>query len=905
MYRFLTLATFSCLSLLIPIMGFAQKTPIDQKIKVTHNYLGRTKNQILQHLIVHKNLRKDGPEKIFSDELTDMKFYRKAPIKEVLDDLFEGTDFHYKLMADRTLVIRKTDVKINALDQIDATRSNFSLLGTVKDFVTGEPLPYATIQFAYGTGKVSSTTNLEGLFNLKNVASDTVTLLVKYLGYQTVNYKLTPERIKNNHVTILMENDAMELEQVVISDFKENQIMKLSGEPGRMAISPAQLRGLPSLGEKDIFRSLQLLPGISGTNETSSGLYVRGGTPDQNLILLDHIPIFHVDHLYGFFSAFNTQALKDVQVYKGGFGVPYGGKMSSVVDITGKKGNAEYWQGNVNLSGLSASALLDGPINNGKGSALIAFRRSFQSSLFNNINDVYDNGNTVAPTPPGGGPGGGRPGGGGGGGRVQSQPSLYFWDLNAKVSHQLGEKDQLSFSYYQGKDNMDNSRSFSISRPGTESVDISAIDENYWGNIGSNMQWNRQWNHRLFSSLNLSYSQYFNNRERSANVGRNEEEPPMDIENNSIEDLRLQWDFDYNLSDRHQLKMGSQIDFNRAQYEWYNQDTTYADHQLQGNTFAFYLQDEWKIGSALSLTGGLRTTYYDITDQFYSSARLSARLKIAPNTHLKGAVGNYYQFSSRITRDNIDDRPREFWLIADGDHLPVGQSTHYLLGLTHEWNNLVLDAELFYKTIDGLSEYSSAGPANSGRPGGSIDIGEENFYQGTGYTQGMELLLQKKAGNFTGWVGYTLSQVVYDFPELTDQPFYALHDQTHEFKMVGNYKWNSWIFAGSWIYGTGKPYTAVLGSYTSTLPDGSLDYHPILSDKNEYRLPDYHRLDVSITHEWKLSRRSALDVGITFFNLYNRDNVWYKQYDIVEGELIETEVNTLGFTPNFFINLKF
>ncbi|GJM63395.1 TonB-dependent receptor [Persicobacter diffluens] len=880
--------------------AFGQKTPLDQKLKVSKEYLGRTKGQILNDLINQFQLKVDGATDIFPTGVTKMKFYRKTPIKEVLDDLFQYTHYQYRLLSDRTLVIREGGEQIVGLEEYEVSRTAFQLTGRVKDFVSGEPLPYATVQLAYVEGQ-TAVTNLEGNFVLKEVPSDTVTLLVKYLGYEHQWYKVTPKRVKANQVIIEMEMEATELDQVVISDFKENQIMKISGEAGRMAISPAQLRGLPSLGEKDIFRSLQLLPGISGTNETSSGLYVRGGTPDQNLILLDRIPIFHVDHLYGFFSAFNTQALKDVQVYKGGFGAQYGGKMSSVVDMTGKKGNTENWGGNLNISGLSASGLLEGPINGGDGSALLAFRRSYQSFLFNNINSVYDNPPTI--TPPSGG--GGRPGGGGG--RMNIEPQLYFWDLNAKVSHKIGEKDQLSFSYYQGQDNMDNSREFNFSPPGMETVNNSITDINEWGNLGGNFQWNRQWNDQLFSSFNSSYSRYFNYRERSGSLARPGEEAHNmeDVEDNVIDDLRLQWDFTYNLNEQHRLKWGLQSDFYSAYYDWYNQDNTYADHNGAGQTHALYLEDEWK-WNRLEITGGIRSTYFSQTNEFYTAPRLAAKYQLGENTHLKAAWGWYYQFTSRITRDNIDDRPREFWLLADGDNLPVGKSEHYLLGLTHEWNNLVLDVEAFYKKLDGLSEYSTAGPTIGFRPGqGSAGTGEEYFYTGTGATKGVEFLLQKKAGNFTGWVGYTLSQVRYDFPDLASEAFYALHDQTHELKLVGNYKWNNWILAGSWIYGSGKPYTAVLGTYESSLPDGSTEYHPILSDKNEYRLPAYHRLDVSVTYNWKLSRKSDLDIGLTFFNLYDRSNVWYKEYSIVEGELMETEVNTLGFTPNFFINFNF
>ncbi|MEK7253277.1 MAG: carboxypeptidase-like regulatory domain-containing protein, partial [Bacteroidota bacterium] len=338
-----------------------------------------------------------------------------------------------------------------------------------------------------------ATTNGDGYFTLQNVPSDTALLELQYLGYHTRFFRLTPANAKGKLV-LEMEVLGEQLQEVVVVAEKEEQLLKASTGISKIGMTPLAVATLPSFGEKDIFRSLQLLPGVSGSNESSSGLYVRGGTPDQNLVLFDEFTVYHVDHLFGFFSAFNSNALKDVQLYKGGFDAKYGGRLSSVVELTGKDGNTERFNAGMGLSLLSVNGFLEAPFADGKGSFLVAGRRSFQSSFYQNLFEDFTN---IGGEGPGGGENQPEPPGGRRFGQQQVQPSSFFYDLNAKTTYRPTAKDIVSLSFYNGQDNLDNSRDSDNSAFGgfgNFNFQRTSTDLTKWGNWGAAAKWSRRWN---------------------------------------------------------------------------------------------------------------------------------------------------------------------------------------------------------------------------------------------------------------------------------------------------------------------------------------------------------------------------------------------------------------------------
>lgn len=880
----------------------------DNKIEdtpVTESFFGFSLNMVLDKLSEEYKFQIDYDKNLFNKKPLQAVTYRSKPLKLVLEGLLSDRGVHYMFIDNRILVIRSLNEPLEIV--YEPTRNDFILSGIVREKGTGESLPNAVVMLK-GTDR-GTATNVDGFFTLLEVPSDTSTLIVRYLGFQTTEIKLNPELL-TKQLVLEIQSISNELDEVVITSSRESMI-NVSEDISKISVSPAQLAKLPSLGEKDIFRSLQLLPGISGTNETSSGLYVRGGTPDQNLNLLDGFTVYHVDHFYGFFSAFNSNAIKDVQLYKGGFESKYGGRISSVVDLTGKTGNTQKFSGSAGISAISANLALEVPFADGKGSVFFAGRRSYtdiiKSGLYNNIFDLF-NQESEAQTPtmgPGGGGGGGK--GGGRFAQTQVEPAFFFHDINGKISYRPSDKDIIAISIYNGADNLDNSRDVNSDMLGSVSptgFNNSTKDLTVWGNWGTSLKWGRQWNSKWYTNSIIAYSNYYSKRDlySTTEIIRDDSVTIRNrgtIEDNDLKDFTLKIDTEYLLNSSNKIEFGVQITNNDISYNLTRNDTIQIlDRKDNGTTYSAYFQDKWRPFSKFQLTPGIRVNYFDVTDEMYFEPRISASYKLSPKFRLKAAWGKYYQFATRIIREDLSQGSRDFWLLANGENNPVSSSIHYIGGISYETDHLLFDVETYYKDTQGLTEYTLrfAGPR-------TIEY-NELFYQGTGYSRGIEFLAQKKAGKYTGWISYTLGEVMYDFPELSEDPYPALHDQTHEFKIVNSLSLGRWDLAATWIYATGKPYTSPVGGYEVPLLDGNTNSYVSIGEKNAFRLPDYQRLDVSASYNFKLGKANT-QLGLSIFNLYNHTNIWYKTFEIIEGDLISTDVKTLGITPNVFFNIKF
>lgn len=804
---------------------------------------------------------------------------------------------------------------VNLWSQNRAEPPTTIVSGIVKDQATGERIPYATIGIK-GL-PLGTETNADGYFTLLDVPSNADTLVIHHLGYQIKELPI-PER-KTDLIIELIE-ESLVLDEVLVSSVHEDQMIKASSGISRIGITPDALSVLPSYGEKDIFRSLQLLPGISGSNESSSGLFVRGGTPDQNLILFDGFTVYHVDHLFGFFSAFNANAIKDIQLHKGGFGAEFGGRLSSVVEMTGKDGNSEKVSAGAGISMLSYNGYLEIPFASSKGSFLVAGRKSFQSNFYRNIFDSFS-GNAQPNNPAGAAPGRVGPGRGGLQAQQAVSPNSFFYDLNAKLSYRFSKNDQLSISLYNGEDDLDNSRTLDSNsggitfgrRPGgpgggnqnltfsSESTDLSN-----WGNIGSSVRYARKWSDRFFTTANASFSNYFSDRDRSNVLTINREDTTIQrntgsIETNDLEDRSLRIDNEFKLNARNVIDFGWNYSNLDIKYDFIQNDTvSIIGRDDRGSTFATYLQDKWTFNDVLILTGGIRSTLYSVTNKWYWEPRLALTYLLNDRIKLKGAYGNYYQFANRIVREDIQQGSRDFWLLSNDGIIPVSSAQHFIAGISHETKNFLFDIEGYYKPLDGLTEYSSR-VAPRGRGRDRTLTYEESFFVGDGVAQGIELLLQKKTGKFNGWISYTLGQVKYNFDAFGTDPFFANQDQTHELKTIFNYRLGPVDLAATFIYSTGRPYTAPTGYYEIELIDGSSESYFEVSSKNSLRFPDYHRFDLSGTYNFKLAGTKC-KLGLSLINLYDRSNVWYKEYEVIEGDLLVTDISLIDFTPSVFFS---
>ena len=768
-----------------------------------------------------------------------------------------------------------------------------NISGVVKAADNQERLPFADI-IIKGTNK-GTATNVDGYFSLIDLPDTAIVLQILYVGYSPTEIPVEAGTTDINNLEVKLSSGVI-LEEVVVSG-KSFKMMNASEGISKVQLSPAQLALLPNVGEVDIFRSLQLLPGVSGSNESSSGLYVRGGTPDQNLVLLDGMTVYNVDHFFGFFSAFNADAVKDVQLYKGAFPAKYGGRLSSVVDLTGKTGDPNNLHGSMAVNLLNARASVQIPLFK-KGSLLLSGRRSYtdliRSELYNQIFDVF----TQTETPP----------------DIEGleintiEPDFYFFDTNSKLSFNPTDKDVVALSFYSGADHLVEFNDISLPRfGGAVVVDLEVDEMSDWGNRGLSGKWSRQWSPKLYSNLVVASSNYFSEYNRDLNikatiVARDSlvvDQDVLTFEDNEVRDFTFRLDNEYQLNSKHKLEFGFLGSSAEVDYKFVRDDTlSILDLEQKVKYGALYLSDTWNPTENLSINAGLRATYYDLSEDIYWSPRFSFQYNLTDQIKLKGGYGKHYQFVNRIVNENVTEGSRDFWLLADDDLVKVSNAEHFVLGAAYETDGYIFDVEAYRKNLDNLAEFSLRFQRND------IDL-DELFFLGNGYAEGIEFLLQKKRGTYTGWMTYTLARVRNNFPGLNNGfEFSALHDQRHEFKTVHSYEWENYRFAATFVYASGKPFTEPAGQYSIELLDGDTNNYISVGAKNGSRLPPYHRLDLS-AHYLVTTGKFDIDIGFSIFNLYNRRNVWYREYDFTEKPPIISEVRYLGATPNISAEIKF
>jgi len=785
-------------------------------------------------------------------------------------------------------------------------KKNFTLTGEILDKSTSETIPYAMV--AINGTSTGAMTDANGRFTLVKVPADTCTLTIDYIGYLSKEVTLKPSE-DNLPLTIEIEPQPQDITAVFVVGRKSDKVLQANTLEHKIKMAPEALKLLPNLGEKDILRGFQLMPGVSASNESSSGMYVRGGTPDQNLILYDGFTIYYVDHMHGFYSAFNSNAIKDVQLYKGGYEAKYGGRLSSVTEITAKDGNKNNFTVGGEVSLLSMNAYAEVPIGQ-KLTTMLAFRRSYQGYLWDQISgqkSVSSNQTAVdRPEMPFG--------------SEKDKNPAYFYDLNAKVTYTPTDNDVLTFSFFNGSDYTDNTPQFGFDgggKFGNMNLTMDNSDYEQIGNLGTSLRWSRKLNERWSMNLLGSFSYFYATRDQSRSIsfkknGTTEKTTTGSLETNDLYDGSFKNDWKFQINDNHALEFGMfatnyDITYNYVQ----NGDEELMNKRDNAVMGGVYLQDKMKyMSNRLVLTPGVRVNYYSGDNKMYYEPRFSASYALTPSLTLNAATGYFCQFANRIVREDIMSGNTDFWILSDGETIPVSRSTHYNLGLNYDLPDYIFSVEGYYKRNLDITEYTLRYQQNRlpMGPGGDSNTNvTENFYVGDGYAKGVEFLAQKKAGKFSGWVSYTYGQVKNRFPDQSEKYYYASHDITHEVKLVGIYKFGNFDVSGTWIYSSGRPYTAPIGGYQISSASGALESYYAVSDKNTYRLPDYHRLDLSGRYRFNLfgSKGRPNAISFSLFNAYNRRNVSAKQFQIVDGEILESNINYLSITPNLSLSLIF
>jgi len=776
--------------------------------------------------------------------------------------------------------------------------------GYILDSKTGETLPYANIGLT--NLNRGATSNSDGYFVITDVPVGVCSLQVTFMGYETLRLAHEVNPVSNSVLRLKLEPHSLSGEQIEVYA-ERYSIMQAAERVSQVTIAPRDLQILPNFGEVDVFRSLQLLPGVSGFTDGKAGLYIRGGTPDENMVLYDGMTIYHVDHFFGMFSAFNPESIKDVQLYKGGFPAKYGGRLSSVVELTGKEGsNEKIVSWGVNL--LSGNLLFQTPFWGDKANWILSVRRSYSdlisTPLYTSLYE-FSTGDTQEDQ--------GSMGGGMGRNSFQTSfvPSFYYYDVNSKLTLRPSSQDKLNLSVYTGKDYLDKSQDLMMEGGGFKTseggefdtrVDVNTTD---WGNIGSSLRWAHQWNSRGFSSLLVSGSEYTSNFSRDLSVGdanvvgtdslggaRGLDGFAQD-EFNTVQDLTLSFENQYQLSPLHKLEFGLHFANIGTDYTASIRDTIpILEVSSQSQSYASYLQDEWMMTTGLNLTLGLRNTYHVQTSQNYLAPRVSFKWTLSPRIALKGAWGKYYQFINSIENEDVLQGSKNFWLTAN-ENIKPSSSVHKILGIQWENPDYLIDIEGYYKSSEDLVEFT-----RRFRDGADY---LNYFFFGDGEARGIEFLLQKKRGKLSGWLGYTLGSVEYTFPNLNEgEPFAATHDRTHEIKLVGSYARGPWTLSSTFMYATGRAYTAPESQYFLEMLDGSIFSYIHVGEKNAYRLPASQQWDLSLSRSFQTDYWDW-DTGLSIYNVLNYPNVIYRDYDLDVSPIVISDVTSLGFTPTIFI----
>ena len=773
----------------------------------------------------------------------------------------------------------------------NSSYSQVVLTGHIEEEGSGERLPYSNVYVS--ELEIGSSANENGYFTLVGEIKSGMTLRASYVGYKTQNIILTNDMLNGNLVISLTALTST-LNEVVVST-ESSKFLQASAEISNHRMSVQQISLMPSIGEVDIFRSLQLLPGVSATNENSSGLYVRGGQPQENLVLLDGIKVYNVDHFFGFFSAFNANAIKSVDLYKGAFPSKYGGRLSSVIDLTGKVGSFNEIKGGLNVNLLSASGSIEIPFLD-KFSFFASGRRSFtdilQTSFFEKIYDQFDPDDDIENLDP-------------------WVPNFNFFDLNAKLSYKPTRDDLITFSFYSGEDNLvetSDTRRFQYPNFGDiDEIEIRGdLDRiSRWGNNGYSFKWSRQWNPKFFNSLNVSYSQYYNYQDDSYFV--NAIIPDLDStifdlsvildQDNKVEDFTARYDAELLSGKNNKFEIGLEFTRSDIDYLFVRDDTlSIIDNSQLSDLYSAYISYNLTSVKNLNLKVGLRASRYELTKENYLAPRFQLDYEFIKNVKIKLGYGVHNQFVKQIIGENVTSRSRDFWQLSDDSNINVGESTHYIAGLSYENSSWLIDTELFYKDIKNITEFS-------------LRFQNTNlnslFFNGDGEVKGFETLVQKKIDKYTGWISYTYIDAENIFPLLNyGDPFPAPNTQKNEFKIFNNYEINGWNFSLNFIYGSGKAFTEPSYNYNITLLDESELNYIGVGPKNGSLLPDYHRLDLSVHHIFNI-QKSKGDIGVSIFNLYNKINTCYYENNFDQRPYARQTKKYLGLVPNVSFKLTF
>ncbi|GAB1373016.1 TonB-dependent receptor [Candidatus Kapaibacterium sp.] len=725
--------------------------------------------------------------------------------------------------------------------------------GYIIDGKTGETMVGATVLLE--KTKLGARTNKSGYFTINNIPPGKYNIIVSFLGYEKFvkEYELKSGQL--TRIDIELNQSSVMQEEIYVD--AEREVEKRQISISKVNVPVQTIKNMRVGGESDLFRTLQYLPGVLTSSQLSSGLFVRGGSPDQNLVLLDGSAVYNPTHLFGFISTFNTDAIKDVELVKGGFDAEFGGRLSAVLNITQNDGNRKNFEGVASLGVISSRAGLQGPIGN--GSWFLSGRRTY-----------FDLVKQLIPEDP-----------------TTPIPDFGFYDLNGKITQDLGPNDKVSISGFLSNDHLEFG-SFGL----TLGLDI--------GNRLLSGRWTHIFDENLFTTVNVSYSNYFNNF-------KGDQSGYEFLIDNSITDYTLKANTEWFASDEFTAKFGVESSF--FKFEYLQNFTGDTDSTAQGSSGAStnlliedvhtsaFGQFKWSVTEPLSIQAGLRVNYWQLSDLVTFDPRISARYRFTDKFAVKAAWGIFHQNLRLATQPNFSFF--DTWLPTDNT-VPASNAVHYILSIeTEPFPKHNLNFDIYYKDLTNVSEINTN--ALQGR-----DVADV-FYIGNARAWGAEVFVQKKFGKLNGWVGYALGFITSQFDSINNgEEFRPRYDRTHDFKVVANYEMNEdWTFGASFFYQTGQSYTGATSRFQTRLPGQDYGRGKVVpSQRFGLRLPASHQLNLTASYNflmWGLESKFIIDV----YNVYSRRDILVRFYNTREENTFIEDVRLIPILPTVSLEVKF
>jgi TonB dependent receptor/CarboxypepD_reg-like domain/TonB-dependent Receptor Plug Domain len=756
-----------------------------------------------------------------------------------------------------------------------SAQARHSVSGTIRDQSSGETLIGASVAILnHPRSTVQS--NSYGFYSL-NAPAGKYTIIVSFAGYRNDTLQVSLD--KDVVMAVSLSPADAEMQEVVVSANRNNANVT---KPlmGVQKLSVSEIKDVPVIfGEKDILKTIQLLPGVQSGGDGSSGFYVRGGSVDQNLILLDEATVYNPTHLLGFFSTFNSDAIKDVTLYKGAIPAEYGGRLASVLDVRMDDGNVKEYGVSGGLGLISSRLNIEGPIEKDDGSFIVSARRTYADLFLKLSKDTNTN-----------------------------RSSLYFYDINAKANYKLGDKDHIYLSGYFGKDNLGLGSTFGLD----------------YGNSTGTFRWNHIFNSRLFSNTSLIYSKY--NYNVTVNSGNNN----IGI-TSFVRDYHLKEDLQYFINSDNKVNFGIEViqhttspgvisasgtsSFNPLSLEqrYSLESAAYIDHSLslsdkvnidyglRAGLFtvlgpgSFYTYDSSgnAIDTATYGSGQVVKNYFNLEPRFSMSYRLT------DNSSIKFAYTRTTQ-NLHLLSNSTSSNPTDVWIPSSNNVKPEiadQVSTGYFRNLDN--NAYEFSAEVYYRYMQNQIDYKNGAQLIAN------EYVESQLIYGIGRAYGLELFAKKKVGRMTGWISYTLSRTERRFGEVNDDSWYpANQDRTHDLSVVGIYKLSKkWTLSGDFVYYTGNAVTWPSGKYEV---DGQVAF--LYTKRNGYRMPPYNRLDLSATLQGKKTKKFDSNWNFSLYNAYGRENPYSISFEQDPGEPAKTQAVQYAlfrWVPSVTYNFKF